>query len=901
MKLVNFVWILVFSALVFGTSGYAPETEVAETAPLKVIAVDNGPAGYSTASEEGITIYLRHPHTGELLDQATTTYDGVTFYPELDTEFYVTTVGATGAAVGGTYGFYQEHSGEGVPSFMISQYGDTYELCRLGDDSECSYSDPAFLILYKLREETEPSPVCGGSIIYEGESRDLLNYYEFDLREVTSSEYVNTLMIYLKSDGSYLGGIGGYASTNNPVYYTAADGTVFKVYLCQVHYDSDPNNRWIELLVEEPRTVPVETEEAVPVEEATTEVTGYTVIFGVGVNNYPDTEDYVTTSNIDGWVNMYIVTPVSSGVYRGTLIQTQRVYSYDGADFYVYAGEIVDFVGFESYENARAASEWTFSAPPYKNFGDDPDELCQINYLNTNEKMVLADGRYSCATSLSTPYQDEITTETTATEEGYVIGYSNFQCPYSKRGHDTMKQLQEEFGDRLEYKIKHFPLAFHQYAQKAAEASECARDQAMFDEYADTLFENSPQLGIDSLKRYAAELGLDTVTFNQCLDNGEKAWIIERHVEEGEALGVSGTPTFFINGVMVVGAQPIDEFRALINEAISTSSETTTEPVEEIVKNNVLQVYVWENERWRGHGVPVRDASVTMYGYADGSVLDSENTEQRDYVKFELPEDGTEVYFVASKDGIRYTHYTTWYAYDESYDEICGLEGSEMICPPYVGTTLYPEIVEEDTTEEEETEPEPVEEEEVPEEEATEEDLPWIGEQKIVAVQLQKGWNMFSLPFVYGNLVSSTCDRETIFTYDPEEREYLKEYISNKQYYGFAGYWMKASQTCILEIAADNLQSFYFGEDIVDMSQRFMYKGWNQIGAPYDGVFMEDILGTCEIKSGPWWYNPNTRSWEKSQRLYEGKGYFVKIVEDCELGEEMPPLPGEVPPVLPVD
>ena len=162
------------------------------------------------------------------------------------------------------------------------------------------------------------------------------------------------------------------------------------------------------------------------VQQTTTTATGYTVKIGVGVNNYPDTNNYATTKNIDGYVNIYKVSPVSSGVYKGYLIETKKAPSDTGAIFTLAPGQVVDFVGFKSLDAAKAATEWTFSSPPYRNFGDYSDRICQINYLDTSQKLVLGDGSYSCATSLGEPYSDSGTSTpvTVPTESTYTLQLS---------------------------------------------------------------------------------------------------------------------------------------------------------------------------------------------------------------------------------------------------------------------------------------------------------------------------------------------------------------------------------------------------------------------------------------------------------------------------------------------
>ena len=113
--------------------------------------------------------------------------------------------------------------------------------------------------------------------------------------------------------------------------------------------------------------------------------------------------------------------------------------------------------------------------------------------------------------------------------------------------------------------FKHFPLSqIHPYAQKAHEASECAKDQNKFWEMHDKLFQNAQALGVDDLKRYASDLKLDTAKFNTCLDGGSKASIVAEQLQEGIGAGVTGTPSFFVNGQNIVGAQPYSVFQQVL-------------------------------------------------------------------------------------------------------------------------------------------------------------------------------------------------------------------------------------------------------------------------------------------------------------------------------------------------
>ncbi|MBI5225307.1 DsbA family protein [Candidatus Micrarchaeota archaeon] len=149
-----------------------------------------------------------------------------------------------------------------------------------------------------------------------------------------------------------------------------------------------------------------------------------------------------------------------------------------------------------------------------------------------------------------------------------IIEYSDFQCPFCSRFYaETLPSILKDWVDTGKAKLyyKHFPLSqIHPNAEKAAEASECAKDQGKFWEMHDKMFQNGNALSVDDLKRYAADLKLDTAKFNTCLDGGSKASIVAEQLQEGIGAGVTGTPSFFINGQNIVGAQPYSVFQQVL-------------------------------------------------------------------------------------------------------------------------------------------------------------------------------------------------------------------------------------------------------------------------------------------------------------------------------------------------
>ena len=150
-----------------------------------------------------------------------------------------------------------------------------------------------------------------------------------------------------------------------------------------------------------------------------------------------------------------------------------------------------------------------------------------------------------------------------------VVEFSDFQCPFCGRAESTVAKLRAAFGDRVRWVYKDFPLPNHPDAFPAAEAAQCAREQGKFWEYHDILFANQQALGRDDLKRHAAALGLDTATFNPCFDESRFKYLVQADIDESQRYGVSSTPTFFINGRMVTGAQPFEVFEQVIREELA--------------------------------------------------------------------------------------------------------------------------------------------------------------------------------------------------------------------------------------------------------------------------------------------------------------------------------------------
>jgi protein-disulfide isomerase len=149
-----------------------------------------------------------------------------------------------------------------------------------------------------------------------------------------------------------------------------------------------------------------------------------------------------------------------------------------------------------------------------------------------------------------------------------IIEFSDFECPYCRRVQPTLKRLLKEYEGKIRLVFRDFPLSFHKNAQKAAEAAQCAAEQDQFWPYHDKLFEQNA-LATSDLKKYASELSLNTDQFNTCLDSGKYGQEVSNDMKDGQAAGVSATPSFFVNGQPLSGAVPYERFQALVEDALA--------------------------------------------------------------------------------------------------------------------------------------------------------------------------------------------------------------------------------------------------------------------------------------------------------------------------------------------
>jgi protein-disulfide isomerase len=151
-----------------------------------------------------------------------------------------------------------------------------------------------------------------------------------------------------------------------------------------------------------------------------------------------------------------------------------------------------------------------------------------------------------------------------------IVEFSDFQCPYCGREYPVVERLMKEYDGKVRLVFRHFPLDFHPFAQKAAEAGACAADQGTdkFWKLHDKMFVNQQKLAVDDLKGYAKEVGVDSTRFEKCLDSGEKRAAVDADGKAGKKAGVSGTPAFFVNGIFINGAVPYEQFKETVDREL---------------------------------------------------------------------------------------------------------------------------------------------------------------------------------------------------------------------------------------------------------------------------------------------------------------------------------------------
>jgi protein-disulfide isomerase len=160
-----------------------------------------------------------------------------------------------------------------------------------------------------------------------------------------------------------------------------------------------------------------------------------------------------------------------------------------------------------------------------------------------------------------------------------IVEYSDFQCPFCSKGYQTVeKQVLANYGDKVKFYYKNYPLPFHPWAKKGAIAAACAKEQKpeAFWKLYSFWFENQGQVTADNVKDKATDVlkdtGIDMAKWTDCFDNQKTAAKVDAEMQEGSSVGVRGTPGFIINGRLISGAQPYENFKNVIDDELGQTA-----------------------------------------------------------------------------------------------------------------------------------------------------------------------------------------------------------------------------------------------------------------------------------------------------------------------------------------
>lgn len=204
-----------------------------------------------------------------------------------------------------------------------------------------------------------------------------------------------------------------------------------------------------------------------------------------------------------------------------------------------------------------------------------------VEYLTVESKKVAVDN-WIAAKTKKTPVEIYIQKPTLPTFEVNVgdapfkgasdakvtiVEFSDFQCPFCSKGAQVLSALEKKYGNKIKIAFKHYPLPFHAQARIAAEASMCANEQdsKLFWKMHDAMFADQSKLDKDNLIATAKKAGVKEAEFKACLEAGKYKAKIDADVAQGSTLGIKSTPTFFINGKLISGAQPLEVFTEVID------------------------------------------------------------------------------------------------------------------------------------------------------------------------------------------------------------------------------------------------------------------------------------------------------------------------------------------------
>ncbi len=186
--------------------------------------------------------------------------------------------------------------------------------------------------------------------------------------------------------------------------------------------------------------------------------------------------------------------------------------------------------------------------------------------IATGSKAVSTPGHPTAAPSRVSVSADDDPAKGPLSAPVTIIEFSDYQCPFCAQAEGAVKRILESYQGKVRFVFRDFPSPqIHAYAMKAAEAAACANEQGKFWEYHDALYADQSKLAVAELQATAGRLGLDDGVFRKCLESGKFAGEVSQDMADGIKAGVNGTPSFFINGILLAGAQRYEKFAQVID------------------------------------------------------------------------------------------------------------------------------------------------------------------------------------------------------------------------------------------------------------------------------------------------------------------------------------------------
>jgi protein-disulfide isomerase len=261
---------------------------------------------------------------------------------------------------------------------------------------------------------------------------------------------------------------------------------------------------------------------------------------------------------------------------RGMTVEALEQQEIDGAVTPPTDAEVAAL--FERYKNQAKGSPERLKAFIREQLQERKRDEQRRAYVSTLEKPASVDRRLTPpAPRRASLAVDEAPVRGEVSAPVTVIEFTDFHCPFCRRVQPTLMQLLTKYKGKVRLVFRHFPIdQLHPTARKASEAAWCAQQQGKFWEYHDGLFEAGNDASPAALGKIASKVGLDEAQFEACTESTEASAAVNSDLEEAQRLGLTGTPTFFINGRPLVGGLPLDAFTEIIDEELGNTREGVT-------------------------------------------------------------------------------------------------------------------------------------------------------------------------------------------------------------------------------------------------------------------------------------------------------------------------------------